>query len=309
MKKNFTLIVLSILFLQAKGQITDTLYISIGNAKIHTVLTKPANPKALGIIIAGSGPTDLNGNQTSIPNNSLLYLSDALAANNIATVRFDKRGIAGSYDISFKESDITIDTFANDVVSITKHFKQQGFKEIYFIGLSEGSLIGLIAAQNMNIKGFISLAGAGNPADSILKKQLKPQLPPALYSQTETLLDSLKNGMTVKSYSPLLISLFRPSVQPYLISWFRYDPAELIKNLKCPVLIVQGDKDIQVDLQESEILAKAAPTGKYLIIKDMNHILKTIAGDMQENVASYTNPALPVNDELVKNIVEFIKQK
>ncbi len=309
MKKNFILIILSVLFAHAQGQISDTIYINIDNAKIHTVLTKPANSKVLAIIIAGSGPTDLNGNQTSIPNNSLLYLSDALAANNIATVRFDKRGIAGSSDRSIKESDITIYTFANDVVSITNHFKQQGFKDIYLIGHSEGSLIGLIAAQNMNIKGFISLAGAGNRADSILKKQLKPQCPPALYSQTELLLDSLKNGMTVKSYSPLLVSLFRPSVQPYLISWFRYDPAELIKNLKCPVMIVQGDKDIQVDLQESEILAKAAPTGKYLIIKDMNHVLKTIAGDMQENIASYTNPALPVNDELVKNIVEFIKQK
>lgn len=293
------------------AQITDTLSIQVENAKIHTVLTHPAGLTGapLAIIIAGSGPTDLNGNQTAFKNNHLLYLSDALVANNIATVRFDKRGTAGSAYPGFKESDFRVDDLANDVAALIVYFKQKGYSDIYLIGHSEGSLLGLIASQNLNIKGFVSLAGAGNTADSILKKQLKPQCPPELYSQVESLLDSLKNGMTVKSFPPQLVSLFRPSVQPYLISWFKYNPAKLINSLKCPVLILQGNKDIQVDLQESEILAKASKNGKYTVINNMNHVLKTIPGDRQENIASYTNPSLPVNEELVKNLVEFIKQK
>lgn len=83
----------------------------------------------------------------------------------------------------------------------------------------------------------------------------------------------------------------------------------MLKDLTCPTLIIQGEKDIQIDVQEAEILAKSTLNGNFVLIKDMNHVLKTISGDIQENVASYTNPDLPLNDEIVKNIVAFIKSK
>lgn len=294
-----------------KSQVSDTIFIKMDNVSVHTVLTKPANVKKcpLAVIIGGSGPTDLNGNQPSLKNNSLKYLSDALVENKIATVRFDKRAIGKSKSAAIKESGLTIDIYADDVIAIINYYKQKGYSDIYIIGHSEGSLIGLIALQKENVKGFVSVAGAGSPAWEILEKQLKPKLPPELYSQVEIILDSLKNNHQVKIIPPVLNSLFRPSVQPYLISWFHYDPAYLVSKISCPVLIVQGNKDIQVDMDEANKLKVASKRGKLLIVNNMNHVLKTVTGDMKENISTYSNPDLPVNTDLINGISEFINMK
>lgn len=91
-----------------------------------------------------------------------------------------------------------------------------------------------------------------------------------------------------------------------MISWFRHDPAEYVKKLKSPLLIIQAEKDIQVDMEEATILRNASPKSQFYVVKDMNHVLKTVSGDIQENVASYTNPDIPVSHELVTAIVNFI---
>lgn len=308
MKKSLLISAFLFVAFIANAQIIDTSFVQVGNARIHTVLSSPdkaLNPP-LAIIIAGSGPTDLNGNQPKTKNNSLKYLSDALVKNDIATLRFDKRGVAKSIYPGISESDLSIDTYANDLTALINDSKQKGFADIYIIGHSQGSLIGLISAQKITISGFISLCGAGNSADVLLKKQLQPKLPPAFYSQVEPIIDSLKNGDTVNAVPPQLNSLFRPSVQPFLISWFKYTPSELIANLQCQTLVIHGEKDIQVDLQEANLLKMAAPKSELIVVNQMNHILKNIDGDMQENIASYSNPDLPVDVELINNIVEFI---
>lgn len=306
----FTLIGL-LLALYLSAQRTDTLIFNVNGAKINSVLTVPktGNQAPLAIFIAGSGPTDLDGNNPMMKNNSLRYLSDALVTSNIATLRFDKYGIAKSADPNFDESKLTFDHYVNDVVSMIEQMKSKGFSEIYIVGHSEGSLIGMAAIQNANVKGFVSVAGAGFPADEILKTQLKPKLPPDLFNLSVNLIDSLKNGYPVKWAPQSLYSLFRPSVQPYIISWFKYSPVDLISKLKCPSLILQGDKDLQVTVTDAQNLEKASKNGKLLIIKDMNHVLKTVTGDAQENFAAYSNPELPVNPELTKAVIDFIQSK
>lgn len=308
MRRYPIILVLLIFPLFLKGQNIDTIFIQVGDLKLHTVLTSPSADRGcpLAIIIAGSGPTDLNGNQPNMCNNSLKYLSEALVENNIATLRFDKRGVGKSKSIGLKEADLTIDRYADDLVSIINYFKGKGYSAIYLIGHSEGSLIGLIAVQKNKISGFVSIAGAGNSADEILKKQLRPKLPPVLFTQVETILDSLKNNNLVKQVPPQFNSLFRPSVQPYLISWFKYNPTILISDLNCPGIIIQGDKDIQVDMDEANKLMKALKKGELIVISNMNHVLKTINGEVQENLASYSNPDLPINPILVKGITDFI---
>jgi len=258
----------------------DTFYVKTQGARIHSVLSRPVNTNSniLAIIIPGSGPTDLNGNQPKIKNNSLLFLSNALVLNNIATVRYDKRGIAGSSSKDIDESKMNIESGAEDLIGLIDFYRKEGFDKIYLIGHSEGSLIGLLAAQQRDIAGLVSVCGAGNSADKLLKSQLQPKLPQPLFKETEAIIDSLKEGKTVKNISEHLKLLFRPSVQPYLISWFRYDPSNLAAKLKAPLLIVHGDKDIQIDMAESAILHNASPDSKYVIIKNMNHILKPSTG-------------------------------
>jgi len=289
---------------------TDTLTIQSGNLSIHSILSEPLNslqPTAV-LIIGGSGPTDLNGNQPLMQNNSLKFLSDALANEGIATLRFDKRGVGKSTYSEFREDDLTIEQYAKDVKKLILYLQNKSFSEIYVIGHSEGSLIGLIALQDIDIDGFISIAGAGYSADNLLKKQLKPKLPLSLYNSVELIIDSLKNGNYVKDIPQQLSSLFRPSVQPYLISWFNYNPATLIKDLNCSSLIIKGNKDIQIDMDEAQKLANTTQKAKLVKIANMNHILKTIDGGLQENIQSYTNPELKINSELIEAIVNFINK-
>ena len=308
MKKSIFTIIGCMLALYLTAQKTDTLFLNIYGIKLHTVLTTPTatGNVPLAIFIAGSGPTDLDGNNPMMKNNSLRYLSDALVEKNIATLRFDKYGIAKSADPAFDESKLTFDHYVNDVAALVGQMRAKGYTDIYIVGHSEGSLIGLAAAQNAKVKGFVSVAGAGFPADEILKTQLKPQLPPDMYNQTIGLIDSLKNGKQVTSAPAALYSLFRPSVQPYLISWFKYSPVELMSKVSYPTLIIQGDKDLQITMADAQNLAKAAKNGKLVIVKEMNHVLKTVTGDAQENMAAYSNPNLPINQELAKSIIDFI---
>jgi len=310
MKFYLFLIIATISVFKSFGQ-TDTMYISVDGVKLHAVLSKPEkNPKDfIVIMIAGSGPTDLNGNNPMMQNNSLLYLSEALNGEGIATLRFDKRGVANSAYIGFSEFDLTIDVYAKDVKSIIQEVKKFGFKKIYVLGHSEGSLIGLMALQSEKVDGFISLCGVGRTADEILRTQLKGKIAQVQYEKADSIMVQLKAGEKVKDVPFNLFQLFRPSVQPYLISWFTQNPVSLIKELNMPVMIVQGDKDLQVDIMEAELLHKAKPKAEYYIISGMNHVLKKIDGGQMANRASYNNALLPVHNQLPEIISSFILTK
>jgi len=303
-----TLLISSLVMAQKSGLRTDTVSIQLSDLSLHAVLTEPTNidNPPMAVIVAGSGPTDINGNQPQMQNNSLKYLSEALVDRQIATLRFDKRGVGKSTYTEFHESDLTIDRYAKDLKLIIDYLQKNEYSDIYVIGHSEGSLIGLIALQNMDVSGFISVGGAGNSADVILKKQLKPKLPKNYFESVVQIIDSLKNGHLIENVPPQMGALFRSSVQPYLISWFKYNPVSLIKNLETPALVVQGSKDIQIDRNEGQLLAGGREQVDYVEIENMNHIFKTIEGGMQENIESYTDPSLEVNERFIEAIVNFI---
>lgn len=165
----------------------------------------------------------------------------------------------------------------------------------------------MIAANQAGADGFVSIAGAGRSADKILKEQLSKQ-PQQVKDISFPIIDSLVEGKTVSNVNPMLFSLFRPSVQPYLISWFRYDPQKEIQKLTIPVLIVQGTNDIQVSTEDAQLLAKANAHAQLALIENMNHIFKIVTGDKNANIASYSDPSLPISDELVNSIVTFMKK-
>ena len=106
---------------------------------------------------------------------------------------------------------------------------------------------------------------------------------------------------------PALAALYRPSVQPYLISWMKYVPAERIVALRVPVLVVQGTTDIQVGVDEAQALAKAKPDAALAIIPGMNHVLKEVPDDPQRQMASYGDPSLPLHPKLAPAIVAFLR--
>ena len=274
-----------------------------------TVLNKKIRAKWHALILSGSGPTDRNGNNPQMTNNSLKKVAQALANAGIESTRYDKRAIAQSRGAAPERPDsLTIETYMDDAYAWLKKIETEnkGVK-LFVIGHSEGSLIGLMAAIRMQVTGFISLAGTGRTIDLVLKEQLKDMAREPREIAYE-IIDSLKAGYLVDNVPPAFFSLFSPGVQPYLISWMRYNPAEEIKIFQGSVLIVQGTSDLQVKEEDAEALKAARPDATYLLIDDMNHVLVISAGDRDANIGTYNDPELPLPANLIENLVNFIKK-
>ena len=288
---------------QAKPIVLET---KTGRIRGTIVVPESKIPVPVVLLIAGSGPTDREGNNMYMKNNSAKMIAEALLNNNIASLRYDKRGIAESADAGPDEKDLRFDQYVDDAAAWIRLLKaDKRFSKVIVAGHSEGSLIGMIAAKDAGADAFISIAGAGRPADMILKEQLKSQ-PPMVTQLCYPIIDSLKKGKLVDSVPQMLYTLFRPGVQPYMISWFRYDPQAEIAKLEIPVLILQGTTDIQVSESDAKALFNANKKAEYHLINGMNHVLKEADADRQKNVATYSNPDLPVKAELLSDIEGFI---
>lgn len=266
---------------------------------------KTSTKTKLVILIAGSGPTNRNGNSTiGGINNSLKFLAEGLTQKDIAVFSYDKRIFAQMVNKTLDEKTLSFEDFINDAKDVITYFKSQHkYSKIIIAGHSEGSLIGMVAA-NGNADGYISIAGAGRSIDQVLSEQIaknSPQMKEAVDKDFAI----LKEGKTFENKNPLLASLFRESIQPYMISWIKYNPQNEIKKLAIPILIINGTKDIQVPPTDAELLHAANPKSELKIITDMNHIFKEIKND-DDNLKSYSDPKLPVIPELIDCMSKFI---
>lgn len=291
----------NIVLVTTTGKIDGSLQLPVSKGKLPVVL-----------LIAGSGPTDRDGNSVGLKgkNDSLKMLAASMAQAGVASVRFDKRGIAGSASAATSEADLRFETYVQDAVAWLKLLKADArFSDVAILGHSEGSLIAMLAARQEPVKAYISVAGPAKNAADVLRQQLQGKLPPPLAARNEEILSSLQAGKTYTDVPTELKSLYRDSVQPYLISWFQYTPEKEIGKLTCPVLLIQGDKDIQVETAQLAALMAAKPDAKSLLVHDMNHVLKIINGDMRQQMSSYTDPALPLAPELVTGLNTFLRAK
>lgn len=196
--KNF--IVLLLLFFVFTLKIkAEEVTIVVDSCKLKGTLEIPTSNKTVAVvlIIAGSGPTDRDGNNPLIgKNNSYKMIADLLFKNGVASLRYDKRGIGASDKVN--ESELTFDTYINDAVEWIKFLKNdKRFSKIIIIGHSEGSLIGIVAAKREDVNKFISLCGAGKPIYDILDEQVvvKRQLPEDLTKQFRTILRQLETRL------------------------------------------------------------------------------------------------------------------
>ena len=291
---------------------SDSVHVSIPPGALEGSFLCPTTPAPWPavLLIAGSGPTDRNGNSAGLPgaNNSLKLLAEALAQRGIASVRYDKRGIGGSRATLTSEADLRFDMLADDAAAwVRRMHLDPRLSTITVAGHSEGSLLGMLAARSANADAYISLEGAGRTASAIIHEQLASRAPAPIAAQADSIMAEIDAGRTVDSIPPTLVALFRPSVQPYLVSWFRYDPAKELAKLQVPVLIVQGTTDIQVSNEDARLLAAADPRAKLVTIDGMNHVLKMVPADLTQQIKSYSDPSLPVAPQLVDAVASFVK--
>ena len=267
------------------------------------------------LIVAGSGPTDRDGNSPvpvaagkPLRTDAYRLLAESLAANGIASVRYDKRGIAASASAmaGMTESDYRFDTGITDAEAWIRMLRADSrFSKIVVVGHSEGSLVGMVAAARANADGFVSLEGAGRRASVVLREQLSARgVPDAMFV---AVLDSLDAGRTVPNPPAALAALFRPSVQPYLISWFRYDPVIELAKLPFGTLIVQGTHDVQTSMADARLLA-AVRGARLVTVEGMTHVLKDGPADAAAQFAGvYADPSLPLDPAVSAAVAAYVR--
>lgn len=292
----------------AAAQSQEVSIVSNG-VRIGATLLEPSAPTSeVVLIISGSGPTDRDGNQAKgMSNNSLKLLAEALADEGIASLRFDKRGLPGSPMDTTALKAVKFDDFVVDIAKLISYLRDSGkYSQITVIGHSLGSLEGSLAAQREKIDRFIALAGMGSSMSKTLKRQLGKQ-GPFVSNMANPIIDSLNAGMTVRGVPLVLEPLFGSHIQPYIIELMRYDPAVELGKLPCPVLIVNGSTDLQVILDDGKKLYDASANGTFVLIDEMNHVLKKVSENMTANLATYNMPELSLHPDLMPVIMRFIR--
>lgn len=278
-----------------------------------TLLAPAGKSRATVLIVPGSGPTDRDGNNPmGVAAAPYRLLAEALAERGVTTVRIDKRGMFGSKAAVADASAVTIADYAGDVRAWVKSARERtGASCVWVLGHSEGGLVALAAGQQPDgICGLVLVAAPGRKLGETIRMQLRanPANAPVL-PQAMAALDSLEAGKRADTTGmhPALLPLFAPQVQGFLIDLLSYDPPALAARVRRPMLIVQGERDLQVLPADAKALAAADPKAKLVMIPGANHVLKQVASDDRAaNFATYADPALPLAPGISEAIAAFV---
>jgi len=261
------------------------------------------------VIIAGSGPTDRNGNSLmGIRPNAYAQLAWQLAGRGIATLRYDKRGMPGTKG-TFDMTKMTLDDFAADARAAAESLAHDSrFSKVVLLGHSEGSALALIAArQGAPVAGVISVSGLGRPLGVVMREQLARQFDSATLVRYDTAMSQYLRGEQPKDVPPQLGPLFVPINLSFMKSLTSFDPPAAIRAVRQLVLIVQGGRDVQVTVADAERLHTAKPDAQLVVVPLANHVLKqttdtTLVGQMP----TYQNPAVPIMPDVANGIADWI---
>lgn len=277
-----------------------------------TLLSPCPNPKNVVLIIPGSGPTDQNGNNPlGINASTYRLLAEELVLKGIATLRVDKRGMFASSAAVADANAVTINDYVEDIhswITVLKHHLETS--HIWLLGHSEGGIVALASAQESNVSGLILVATPSRPLGDVLKTQLKAN--PAnttLLDDAFFIINELEQSrpVNIQNFPYELQRLFHPAIQGFLIDVFSFNPVHLIASINKPVLVLQGQRDLQVTESDARQLKLANPKSTLAIFPDVNHVLKNVYSDnWSENNAAYTNTSLPLASGVVSAITQFL---
>lgn len=261
------------------------------------------------LLLPGSGPTDRDGNQPKLHNDTLRQLAIGLVKSDFASLRADKRGVGRSIVAGMHEQDLRFDDYVDDAVRWIEFLRvQPRIRSVFIAGHSEGALVAVLAAQRTAVDGVVSIAGPGLPFGAVLRQQIAASnWPSPLRIVANHIIDELEAGRGVRDVPSELSALFRPSVQPYLMSQFAYDPAFEIAKLDTRVLILQGDRDLQILAADAKRLAAAARRGDLVLLPGVNHVLRDAPLDRNGNLALYAMPDQPLATGVLSSIAQFVR--
>jgi uncharacterized protein len=295
-----------------RPSISQEVELVAGADTIRGTLVVPTSDKPVPLVVflSGSGPTDRNGNTLLIrgKNDCLRMLSDSLREEGIATLRYDKRGVGASQRAAKTESELRLTTYSDDAVLWARKYRHDArFSTMTFLGHSEGALIGTLAAKQEKPDGLVLFAGAGRPAHEVIHEQLKRSISAELVQKSDAIADTLMMGKDVAVVPPMLMSLYRPSVQPYMKSWLGMDPAAELRDIKLPTMVIWGTSDIQVSRVDADLLASSRKGIRKLIIPNMNHVMKPTLEDPSAQIGAYSDSTIVLAPGLIEPLARFVK--
>lgn len=294
--------------------------LDVPGARLAATLQTPDGPQhvrpPVALVLAGSGPTNRDGDSLAGAAGTYRKLAANLAARGVATLRPDKRGVGASTMADPREEALTFDDLVADARAwVAWLAAQPDLGPVVVIGHSEGGTVALATVQPSEraaspAKALVLLAAPAEDIGTTIRRQItqNPANPPELVQETHRVLDALGRGEQVGEVLAPLAPVFRPSVQPYLISSLKYDPARLIRGVTVPTLIVQGDRDLQVRPEDARVLAAAQPAARLHLARGVNHALVPAPLDPTANFATYGNADLPLDRGLLTAVVEFLQQ-
>ena len=279
---------------------TEEILIKNDGIELPGTLTYNKEKSPLIIFIHGSGGVDRTGGASKM----IQQFGNEIIKSDIAFFAYDKR-TSNKNNVAILKQGVLFNDFVSDAKKVVNHFKNdKRFTEIILVGHSQGSLVAMLASEN--IHKYISLAGAGETIDkSLIRQTTKQNI--QLGKTTEAHLKELKETGEIKNVDPSLMILFAPQNQPFFNQWISLNPTEEIKKVKVPILIINGNKDIQVLENDAKNLHDANPKSELVIIDKMNHLIKHIEKD-EDNLKSYTTPNFPISKKLIETIVSFVKK-
>jgi len=289
-----------------------TVAVNAGNedgAFLYGSFLRPVNRNNYpAVLILPEAGADRNGNDADheVKPDTYQELARALAAKGIASVRIDKRGVGQSVKAMAREEDIRFETYVDDAVIWIKFLQAQPHVGcVAVFGHSESALVAALAAKKVKVCAIIEASGASRPFAAVLAGQLKTAFDAGRftkedYDQASRTLDQLAAGKQVLDPPKKLDSLFRKSVQPYLISWLNVNPVEALKT-NTPVLILQGSSDFQLNSDDPRRLSTGPKNVRVVMISGADHDLKLKAAD------SKADQPRPLSPQVASSIQTFLE--
>lgn len=261
----------------------------------------------VAVIVAGSGPTDRNGNQgRALRTNTYAQLAWGLAEAGIASLRYDKRVLpATKGEVILPE--MTFDDFVSDVAAAVGAVRED-HAAVVVIGHSEGGNLAIrAAARGAPVDGLVLVSTPGRDMTVVLHEQLSRQLDALTLASFDSALARFLRGEDPGELPPALRPLVAPVNRRFMQGWATMDPGAELAAVRVPVLIVQGDMDIQIRTTDAQALKAARPDAELFIVPGASHTLKAASDTlMGMQIPTYTNPTLPLVPGVVDTIAAFV---
>lgn len=296
-----------------------------------TLPEKSTGKCAAVVLVSGSGASDRD--ESMMGHRPFLVLADYLTRNGIAVLRYDKRGVGGSTGNLIQA---TTANFSHDALAAVRYLRSRSdidSTKIGMIGHSEGGLItSMVAYTNKTVKFIVLLASPGVPGDALLLMQ--NEAIGRASGMSKVALAMAKN-INHKLYNMVIMDAPESDILKYLMSnpamseqqakeiikqitsaWFKtflvYEPAIYLEMTTCPVLALNGTKDLQVPYKEnlSEI-QKALTVGgnknfKVEALDGLNHLFQECGSGLPNEYASIEQTFSPVALEKITSWIVSI---